>query len=211
MVVSKRLLTAAIAAAALAAAPRPASADWVVTPFVGWNNGGSADVSGSDGTTRTSKFEHRINYGVSVAGMGKGIFGGEFDLGYAPNFFETGNTNADGFTFTNDSNVLTMMGNLIVGAPIGGHGPSIRPYAAGGVGLIRTNVKTVGDVFDITTKNNFGFDIGGGAMGFVSQNVGFRGDVRYFRSFRGSSDNFTTLGLSNFNFWRISGGVTFKF
>jgi len=211
MVVSKRLLTAAIAAAALAAAPRPASADWVVTPFVGWNNGGSADVSGSDGTTRTSKFEHRINYGVSVAGMGKGIFGGEFDLGYSPNFFETANTNADGFTFTNDSNVLTMMGNLIVGAPIGGHGPSIRPYAAGGVGLIRTNVKTVGDVFDITTKNNFGFDIGGGAMGFVSQNVGFRGDVRYFRSFRGSSDNFTTLGLSNFNFWRISGGVTFKF
>jgi len=211
MFVGKRLLTAALAAAALAAAPRPASADWVVTPFVGWNNGGSADVSGSDGTTRTSKFEHRINYGVSVAGMGKGIFGGEFDLGYSPNFFETGNTNADGFTFTNDSNVLTMMGNVIVGAPLGGHGPSIRPYAVGGVGLIRTNVQTVGDVFDVTTKNDFGFDIGGGAMGFVSQNIGFRGDVRYFRSFRGSEDNITTLGLSNFNFWRASAGVTFKF
>jgi len=211
MSMGNRLLTVAIAAAAIAAAPRPASADWTVTPFVGWNTGGSADVNGSDGTTRTSKFEHRVDYGVSIAGMGKGAFGAEFDLGYSPNFFERGNTNADGFTFTNDSNVLTAMGNLIVGIPIGGHGGSIRPYAVGGVGLIRSNVQTVGDVFDVRTKNDFGFDLGGGAMGFFNQNVGIRGDIRYFRSFNGSSDNVTGLGLSNFNFWRASAGVSFKF
>jgi hypothetical protein len=75
MSVRKRLLTAVIARQALAAAPRPASADWTITPFVGWNTGGSADVNGSDGTTRTSKFEHKIDYGVSIAGMGKGAFG----------------------------------------------------------------------------------------------------------------------------------------
>lgn len=210
MFVGKRILTAAVAAAALAAAPRPAAADWTITPFVGWNTGGSADVNGSDGTTRTSKFEHKIDYGVSIAGMGKGIFGAEFDLGYSPNFFETGNTNADGFNFTNDSNVLTMMGNLIVGAPVGGHGPSFRPYAVGGVGLIRSSVQTVGDVFDVRSKNDFGFDLGGGAMGFFGQNVGIRGDIRYFRSFSGG-DNVTTLGLSDFHFWRASAGVTFKF
>jgi opacity protein-like surface antigen len=211
MFVGKRILTVIVAAAALAAAPRPAAADWTITPFVGWNTGGSADVNGSDGTTRTSKFEHKIDYGVSIAGMGKGIFGAEFDLGYSPNFFETGNTNADGFNFTNDSNVLTLMGNLIVGAPVGGHGPSIRPYAVGGVGLIRSSVQTVGDVFDVRSKNDFGFDLGGGVMGFFGQNVGLRGDVRYFRSFNGNSDNVTTLGLSDFHFWRASAGVTFKF
>src|SRR5262245_14096262 len=210
MSVRKQLLTAVIAAAALGAAPRPASADWTITPFVGWNTGGSADVNGSDGTTRSSKFEHKIDYGVSIAGMGKGAFGAEFDLGYSPNFFENA-SNGDGFQLSNDSNVLTAMGNLIVGIPIGGHGGSIRPYAVGGVGLIRTNVKTVGDVFDVQTKNDFGFDIGGGAMGFFGQNVGLRGDIRYFRSFSGSSDNFTGIGLSNFNFWRASAGVTFKF
>jgi len=211
MSVRKQLFSAVIAMTAVAAAPRPASADWTITPFVGWNTGGSADVSGSDGTTRTSRFEHRVNYGFSIAGMGKGAIGGEFDLGYSPNFFEQGNTNADGFNFTNDSNVLTAMGNLIVGIPIGGHGGSIRPYAVGGVGLIRSNLKTVGDVFDVKSKNDFGFDVGGGAMGFFSQNVGVRGDIRYFRSFSGSSDNFTGIGLSNFNFWRASAGVTFKF
>ena len=211
MLVSKRLLTAVIATAAFAAAPRPASADWTITPFVGWNTGGSADVSGSDGTTRTSKFEHKIDYGVSVAGMGNDVFGAEFDLGYSPNFFETGTSNGDGFDFTNDSNVLTATGNLIVGIPVGGHGGSIRPYAVAGVGLIRTNVQTVGDVFDVRTKNDFGFDVGGGVMGFFAQNIGLRGDIRYFRSFNGSEDNFTGLGVSNFNFWRASAGVTFKF
>jgi opacity protein-like surface antigen len=210
MLVRKQLLTAVIAAAALGAAPRPAAADWTVTPFVGWNTGGSADVSGADGTTRTSKFEHKIDYGVSIAGMGNGAIGMEVDLGYSPNFFKT-TTNADGFQLAGNSNVLTLTGNVIVGVPIGGHGGSIRPYAVGGVGLIRSNVQDAAGVFDVRSKNDFGFDVGGGAMGFFGQNIGVRGDIRYFRSFNGSSDNFTGLGLSNFNFWRASAGLTFKF
>jgi opacity protein-like surface antigen len=191
------------------AAPKTASADWVITPFVGWNAGGSADVNGSDGITTSNKFEHKINYGVSVAGMGAGVVGFEVDFGYSPNFFETG-TAADGFDFTNDSNVTTLTGNAIVGIPIGGHSASVRPYVVGGVGLIRTNVQDAGQFFDVSTKNDFGFDVGAGVMGFVAQNIGLRGDVRYFRSFNGS-DNLTTLGLSDFNFWRTSVGVTFKF
>ncbi len=210
MSVRKCLLSAAIATALCVAMPRPAAADWVVTPFVGWNTGGSADVNGSNGNTNSSKFEHKIDYGVSVAGMGKGAVGFELDFGYSPNFFETGTAN-NGFQFTNDSNVTTLTGNIIVGAPVGGHGGSVRPYVVGGVGLIRSNVQDAAGLFDVTTKNDFGFDVGGGVMGFFAQNVGLRGDVRYFRGFRGSSDNATGLGLSNFNFWRASAGVSFKF
>lgn len=211
MSVRKGILSAALVAAVAVAVPRSASADWVITPFVGWNTGGSANVNGSDGSTATSQFEHRIDYGVSLAQMGKGAIGWELDFGYSPNFFETG-TNNTGFQFTNDSNVTTLTGNVIVGIPIGGHGGSVRPYAVGGVGLIRTNVQDAAGFFDVTTKNDFGFDVGAGAMGFVSQNVGIRGDVRYFRGFRGSNiDTLTGLALSDFNFWRASVGVSFKF
>ena len=63
--------------------------------------------------------------------------------------------------------------------------------------------------FDVTTKNDFGFDLGGGVMGFFNQNVGIRGDVRYFRSFSGD-DNVTGLGVSDFNFWRGSVGLSLK-
>jgi opacity protein-like surface antigen len=190
--------------------PRTASADWVITPFVGWNAGGSADVSGANGTTTTSKFDHKVDYGVSVTGMGAGVIGAELDFGYSPNFFSnTSNSNA--IQFSSSSNVTTFTGNLIVGVPVGGHGAQVRPYAVGGVGLIRSNVQDAAGLFTVNTKNDFGFDIGGGVMGFFSQNVGLRGDFRYFRGFRGTNDNVTGLGLSNFNFWRISAGVSFKF
>jgi opacity protein-like surface antigen len=209
----KLLVTSAICATAFMAAPATASADWVVTPFVGWNFGGSADVNtATAGTLFSNQFEHKIDYGVSVAQMGAGIIGWEADFGYSPNFFETGNATNNAFDFTNDSNTTTLTGNVIVGAPLGGHGGSIRPYAVGGVGLIRTNVQDAAGFFqDVTSKNDFGFDLGAGVMGYFAQNVGIRGDVRYFRSFNGSNDNPTGLGLSNFHFWRGSVGVSFKF
>ena len=212
MTFRKLLVISAMSALLCAAAPRSASADWVLTPFLGWNFNGSADVhNNTAGVSFENKFEHKLDYGLSLANMGAGIFGFEVDFGYSPNFFETGTATNNAFNFTNDSNVTTLTGNVIVGAPIGGHGGSIRPYAVGGVGLIRSNVQDAGQFFDVQTKNDFGFDVGGGVMGFFSDNVGVRGDVRYFRTFNGSSDNVTTLGLSDFNFWRGSVGVAFKF
>jgi opacity protein-like surface antigen len=205
--VRKYLVIAAIFAVASAAAPRTASADWTLTPFVGGNFGGSANVTGSGGTTFSNKFEKKLDYGASLLSMGAGPIGFELDLGYSPNFFETSTATLDSFRFTNTSNVTTLTGNLVVG----GHAGSIRPYAVGGVGLLRTNVQDVAQVFSVSSKNDFGMDVGGGVMGFFSKNVGIRGDVRYFRGFRGSSDNATGLGLSDFKFWRGSLGVSFKF
>jgi opacity protein-like surface antigen len=212
MCVRKSLVTVSFALAALVAGTRPASADWTLTPFVGWNFGGSADVNGSGGTSAGNKFEKKIDYGVSLAAMGGGAVGFEVDFGYSPNFFETGTAGNNDFRFTNDSNVTTLTGNAIVGIPIGGkRGGSVRPYVVGGVGLIRTNVQDAAELFSVNTKNDFGFDVGGGVMGFFSSNVGLRGDVRYFRGFNGSSDNVTGLGVSDFHFWRGSVGVSFKF
>jgi len=211
MCLRKWLITAGMVAAISAMAPRTASADWVLTPFVGWNFKGAADILAPDGSDFDDRFETKINYGVSLAAMGAGAIGFEVDFGYSPNFFET-STTANGFQFTNDSNVTTLTGNAILAIPIGGqHGGGVRPYVVGGVGLIRTNVADVGGLFDVNSKNDFGFDVGGGIMGFFSDNVGVRGDIRYFRSFTGSEDNLTGLGISDFNFWRGSVGVSFRF
>jgi len=211
MSLRKMCLTVAACVLALTATPRSASADWLVTPFVGWNFSGSADVNGNGGASFNNQFERKLDYGVSLASMGAGAVGFEVDFGYSPNFFETGTASNNAFNFTNDSNVVTLTGNAIVGVPLGGRGGSVRPYVVGGVGLIRSNVQDTAGVFDVSSKNDFGFDLGLGAMGFFAQNIGIRGDFRYFRSFQGSSDNATGLGLSNFHFWRGSAGVTFKF
>jgi opacity protein-like surface antigen len=209
MCVRKWLVSASIVAVAMAAAPRNASADWTLTPFVGWNFSGSASTNGATaGASISNKFEKKIDYGASLMATGAGPFGFEVDFGYSPNFFEN-SVSASGFEFTNDSNVTTLMGNLVIGSNKGG----VRPYVVGGVGLIRTNVDDIGNLFDVNTKNDFGLDVGGGVMGFFSNNVGIRGDIRYFRGFRGTSDSdsLTGLTISDFKFWRGSVGVSFKF
>ena len=211
MSLRKWLVTAGLAAAASVAAPTNASADWIVTPFVGWNFKGAADVN-DNGVSFENKFEQKLDYGVSLAAMGAGAVGFEVDFGYSPNFFESSPDSDNGFDFADDSNVTTLMANAIVGIPIGGqHGASIRPYLVGGVGLIRSSVQDVDQFFDVTTKNDFGFDVGAGIMGFFTSNIGIRGDVRYFRTFSGSDDNITGIGVSDFNFWRGSIGASFKF
>lgn len=200
-------ITAVFAVVALGI-PRAASADWVFTPFIGWNFGSSADVTGTGGPGFKDKFEKKIDYGASLMGMGSGPIGFELDFGYSPNFFET-STTASGFQFASSSNVTTLMGNLVIGAS----GGRVRPYAVAGVGLLRTKVQDIDGTFDVSSKNDFGLDVGGGVMGFFSDNAGVRGDIRYFRGFRGTSDtdNPSGIALGDFKFWRASVGLSLKF
>jgi opacity protein-like surface antigen len=206
MVLLRRLfLTGALALVASAGTPAKASADWLFTPFVGATFSGSANIGGA-GEDFGDEFERKVNYGASLAWMGHGAIGFEADFGYSPNFFRISPDNGS-FDLVGDSNVTTLMGNLVVGAPLGG----VRPYASGGVGLIRSRVDDVGQFFGDLTSNDFGMNVGGGVMGFVSHNVGFRGDIRYFRSFEDSNPDGIDLGLGDFHFWRGTVGVTFKF
>lgn len=98
------------------------------------------------------------------------------------------------------------MGNLIVGVPLGG----IRPYAVGGVGLMRSRVTGPSDLIDIS-RSDFGISLGGGLMGFFGDSVGIRGDVRYFRSLQDAGEGFLGFDLGTFDFWRASVGLVFRF
>ena len=62
-------------------------------------------------------------------------------------------------------------------------------------------------------KKDFGFSLGAGAMGFFSDHVGLRGDVRYFRTINNndsSLDNGLNLDLGSFDFWRGSVGIVIR-
>jgi opacity protein-like surface antigen len=192
---SRVLLTALVLVAGL---PSSARADGFVSPFLGW-------------TTSGQGVENRLHYGVNLGGMANEIIGFEMDLAFAPNFFEL--SEEDFGDFSTDGSVTTLMGNVIVGVPIGTDA-QIRPYISGGAGLIRFNVESPIDFFDEASRNDFGLNVGGGAMLYFSRTVGVRGDIRYFRSLNDedpSSAIPVDLGLANFDFWRATGGVTFRF
>jgi opacity protein-like surface antigen len=187
--------SARVAALLLVLVPATARADWLFTPNIGTTFGGDANDR-----------EH-LTYGASVGWMGRGIFGFEADFQYTPEFFEA---NDDDVDFIDSSNVLTVMGNAIIGIPIGGQtGGGIRPFGVAGVGLLQSQQRSGDDVFDFDSSE-FGFNLGAGIMGFATDHVGFRGDVRYVRAFDPVGDNLTTVTVGDFDFWRANFGATFR-
>ena len=183
----------------LTGAPRAAAADWLFTPFVGMNFGGTANF-GNVGDFEDD-FEKRADFGASLAYMGAGAIGFEVDFGWSPNFFE--NTTGGGDFEFGDSNVTTLMANLTLGVPIGGQtGPGFRPYASGGAGIIKARIGDADDLFSVDATD-WGFNVGAGVIGFFTDNIGLRGDVRYFRSLEDNEpDDEFDIALSNFHFWR---------
>ena len=142
--------------------------------------------------------------------MGAGVIGFEVDFGYAPNFFEETTGDAD-FDW-GDSNVTTLMANLKLGMPIGGQtGGGIRPYASGGLGLIKTRIDGPEDLFEVDSTD-WGLNVGGGIAAFFTDRFGLQGDVRYFRSLQDNEpDDELDVALGSFNFWRGTVGVVFRF
>src|SRR5262245_60282021 len=183
-------------AVALVLAPVQARADGWIVPWLGSSFGSSIDNG-------------RATFGISAGGMGRGVIGGEADFGYNPSFFgkET--------DFGNNS-VITAMGNLIVGIPIGGtYGASVRPYVLGGAGLIRTQIEGVNTValFRPSSSNNmFGWNLGAGVMGFFNDHIGLRGEMRYMRATHDMDSGINSIDLNGnkLHFWRPSIGVVFR-
>jgi len=191
----RKILLSSLIMAACAAAPAAAqTTGGIVTPFIGVATGTPTD-------------ENRTVYGGSVGATGS-VVGFEFDFGYSPNFYEL----EDDFGELGSSgSVTTLMGNLLVGLPLG----KVRPYGTIGAGLIRSNLELF-DVFDDLDRNDFGINYGGGVMVFFTDKVGIRGDLRQFRSLQNDDpdDNFpepTDFDLGDFTFWRATMGVTFRF
>lgn len=171
--------------------PVQARAEGYISPFAGVHFGNAS-------------FENKFVWGADAGYMGAGAIGGEIDFGWAPNVFDE----------STDNHVLDVMGNLIVDIPIGGtRGPGLRPYVTGGLGMIQTKIASgLSGVPDFDSKD-FGFNLGAGAMGFFSDHVGLRGDVRYFRTLnRDDTDSGLDLGfdLGDFDFWRASIGLVIR-
>ncbi|MEO7190038.1 MAG: outer membrane beta-barrel protein [Vicinamibacterales bacterium] len=179
-----------IAVAGVCAAPMSASAQTFITPFAGVTFNGDAPG-------------HQLSTGVALTAQGK-VAGFELEFGYTPDFFKE-STNV---IFSGKSNVTTLMGSLIVGV---GGGP-VRPYGIAGVGLLRTRIDSGSALVSNLRTSDFGVNAGFGLIGMVSEHVGLRGDMRYFRRLQDpSDDNSIDVALGQFDFWRAYGGVSFKF
>jgi opacity protein-like surface antigen len=108
-------------------------------------------------------------WGVGLGATARGIVGIEFEFAHTPTFFSEG---------PDSGNVITMMGNFMVGVPIG----ALRPYGVVGAGLIRQHAElSLGGLLSDFTSNDFGYSLGGGAEVTLGEHVGLRADLRHLR------------------------------
>jgi opacity protein-like surface antigen len=193
----RQLIIAITSALMLAVAPSVAGAEVLLTPFAGLTFVG--DAGNGNGT-----------FGASL-GLGS-LLGVELDVS------QTQLGRFDDIPIVRlEAKATTVMGNLVLRLPAG----PVQPYASGGVGVLRitgdVNVPTVGDLVS-ASAGDFGFNIGGGVHIFPTPNFGIRADARYFRTLTDLSlddirdiEGLGDLPLPDVDFWRITGGVTFKF
>src|SRR5689334_12088942 len=72
MSLRKVIIAAAVVLSASAAAPSKASADWLLTPFIGSSFGGNADIGSVGNGSFSNEFSQKLNYGASLGWMGGG-------------------------------------------------------------------------------------------------------------------------------------------
>jgi opacity protein-like surface antigen len=193
----QQLIRVVVSVVALMALPAVASADLLLTPFAG------------------------VTF-VDNAENGKGVYGASIGLGSLIGLeLDVSQTRLGTFddipVARLEADATAVMGTLVVRLPTG----PVQPYVSGGVGIIKVsgdvNVPFVGDIVNASGQD-FGINVGGGVHIFPSRNFGIRADLRYFRpvgdvtldELRGI-DGLDDLPLPSLDFWRLTGGVTFRF
>jgi hypothetical protein len=181
------------------ALPRAAAAEWHFTPMFGETFLGRTSIIDLEfGTDK-----HHKNLGGSVVLLGKGVLGVEGLVVWTPGFFQTGNQD-----LIKKSHTTAIMGNLIVTAPRRWTEYTLRPFVSGGFGLLNVSKMEVAAVFP-TPVNVSGYNIGGGAIGFLTKRTGVRFDLRYYNNLT-SPENAASIGPVQLRYMTASVGVVLR-
>jgi hypothetical protein len=194
-----------------AAWPARAEAEWQFAPFVGWTFAGGTNLfDPEDGAT-----QRHWNFGGTVRLVGPGILGVEGLFVYVPGFFQRSKLSAldpaiPAGTGINSSRSLALMGNIVLTTPRTFNQYGLRPFVSGGFGLLQA----VHDDSELPLRRNLlGYNVGGGAVGLLTDRVGVRFDLRHFRVAPGQRPGETTPTVGDrvsVHFWTATVGVVFK-
>ena len=177
--------------------PSSASADWFIAPYAGGLFGSN---SRGGGFLTPAAESERWNIGAT-AGWTKGWWGVDADLGYHPEFFD------DGGGFLTEASVLTLMGNAHVSLPSRAR---LQPFVSAGVGLIQPDIAEPGGLARVD-EAKFGWNAGGGVVALITERIGIRADIRYFRA-TDDAESMNAFGIrfAGLDFVKTTVGVAFK-
>jgi hypothetical protein len=193
----------------LAAAPEPARADWQLSPFIGLTFGGETTLLDQEKAVGNAHW----HFGGAVRIIGAGPIGVEGLVVYTPGFFEQDNPPSVGGVLPPDvvdSRTLAVMGNVVLATPRHWTEYGWRPFVSGGIGLLSATANDALDLLPVHARL-LGYNVGGGAVGFLNERTGFRFDFRYFGSLNPSDDPEIAIGRVDLSYWTGSVGVVFRY
>ena len=187
----------------LLSSTRASAAERQARGFIGATFAGTTTiVDPEDAATRPS-----ISLGGSLVFLGE-IFGAEGEVADGPGFFEAGSRN-----LVNYSRMTTFTGNVVIAAPHRLTEYALRPYVVAGAGLMRLRTTTAQNVFDVATSVPV-FDVGAGALGFLTDRVGVSWELRRFQDLGKNISNDAGLSFGqeqHLTFWRVTMAVVFRY
>jgi len=166
------LLTAAL----LAATPAAARADFFAVPFMGMKFGGSTSIVDLEFAADKKKF----TMGGALMNVDDGMLGYEVLFGYVPGYFD-GDDPPIGPLTKPGSFLIDMTGSVVLSLPPEATRGGLRPYAVLGGGLTHAQAADLLVEFQVRRTVPV-VNVGGGAIGLFTNNVGVRFDYRYYRS-----------------------------
>jgi len=161
----------------VAVSPGVARADFFVVPFAGIKFGGSTSIVDLELAAGTKKFV----LGVAALRIDDRFFGFEAEFGNIAGFFGNEDVSAIRPLVKPGSYVNDLTASLVLALPPGVTGGGLRPYAVIGGGLIHAEAEDIFEVLQVR-RTVAAINVGGGAIGMLTNNVGFRFDVRHLRS-----------------------------
>lgn len=177
-------------------------ADWLLTPFLGSSFGAQSTQFLFDPSAERAK--HWV-FGGSAAWLSDNVLGVEADLAFIPGIFIGDNTN----NLVTSNNAITLTGNVILAVPLTVTRESLRPYLVGGVGLMHAVLDDQICLLCVSL-NEAALQVGGGAIGLLSDRGGVRFDLRQIRTLRREE---TLLGdrRAKLSFWRATVGAVIRY
>lgn len=176
-----RLLTAA---ALLLVTPVPARAEFFAIPFMGMKFGGGTSIFDIEFAAGEKKF----TMGAAAVSMDAGILGYEASFGYVPGYFERDNS-----IWTTGSFMIDLTGSVVLSLPPQVTAGGLRPYMTAGGGLVHVQAADKLRVIQVRRTVPVA-NLGAGAIGLLTNNVGVRFDYRYVRSLTTDDGSLASVG-----------------
>jgi hypothetical protein len=183
------------------------AAEWHLAPAVGGTFLGKTSFVDLEGGAE----KVHLQIGGSAGLVSSGVVGVEAVTVFTPSFFRGQSPSKLKYGRT-----FALMGNAVFTLPRRWTEYSLRPFVSGGLGLMAaatldTPPSPTTTAALLPVKSNFaGYNVGGGAVGFLSARTGVRFDLRYYSSLHRPDQGPVALGPVHLSYLTASIGIVLR-